>query len=185
MLKRLILPLAAALLLTPSLATAMEVAEVEVGRPIPSNFAARDAAGKVRNYASIRGKKGTVLVFFRSAKWCPFCQAQLKDLKKAQASLAARGYTLAAISYDPPEVLAGFAKSQGIGYTLLSDAGSRMIGAFGLIDPQYAPGSFAAGVPRPTILVIDAQGKLTKKMVSADYKVRPTNAQILAATGAR
>ncbi len=185
MLKRLKLIVAASLLVTPAATMAMTVAEVEVGHSIALYFSARDTAGKARNYVSVRGKNGTVLVFFRSAKWCPFCQVQLKDLKAAQADLGKRGYTLTAISYDSPEVLAGFAKAQGIRYTLLSDAGSRMIGSFGLVDPQYAPGSFAAGVPIPTVLVINADGKVLKKMVSKDYKLRPSNAQILAAVSAR
>lgn len=183
--KRLILTVAAALLLAPTIASAKMMAEVAEGKPIPASFAARDVSGKARNYASIRGKKGTVLVFVRSAKWCPFCQAQMKDLKGARAALGQRGYNLAAISYDSPEVLAGFARAQGIDYLLLSDGGSKMIDLFGLRDPQYAPGSFADGVPKPAILVIDAKGKLLKKMVSSDYKVRPTNAKILAAVGTR
>jgi peroxiredoxin len=182
--KRLLLLIAAAFLILPRFASAKMSAEIAEGSRIPANFTAKDASAKLRNYASIRGKNGTVLVFFRSVKWCPFCQAQLKDLKAAQGSLAQRGYTLAAISYDPPAALAGFARAQGIGYTLLSDTGSAMIDAFGLRDPQYGPGSFAAGVPKASVLIIDAQGKVIRKMVSTDYTVRPSNAAILAATGA-
>jgi peroxiredoxin len=175
--------LAALFLIAPSVSHAKAMAEISEGASIPVNFAAIDANGKPRNYASIRGKRGTVLVFFRSAKWCPFCQAQLKELRAAQSAIAQKGYTLVAISYDDPTVLAGFAKAQGIGYTLLSDKGSRMIDAFGLRDPQYAPGSFADGVPKASVLVINASGKVLKKMVSSDYKVRPSNAQVIAAVG--
>jgi peroxiredoxin len=157
------------------------MAEIGQGAAIPAGFAVVDAAGKPRNYRSISGKNGTVLVFTRSAKWCPFCQAQLKDLKGAQAALAQRGYNLAALSYDPPSTLAGFAKAQGIRYTLLSDQGSKMIDAFGLRDEQYAPGTFAYGVAKASVLVIDTSGKVRAKMVSSDYTVRPSTAQILAA----
>jgi peroxiredoxin len=179
--KRILMLIAATLVIVPAAAPAKMAAEIAVGSRIPASFSARDAAGRARSYASIAGNNGTVLVFFRSAKWCPFCQAQLKDLKNAQSALAQRGYSLAAISYDPPTVLSGFAKTQGIGYTLLSDDGSRMIDAFGLRDAQYAPGSFADGVPKPTVLVIDARGTVLKRMVSGDYRVRPTKASILAA----
>jgi peroxiredoxin len=105
----------------------------------------------------------------------------MKELKGAQGALAAKGYNLAAISYDPPAVLSGFAKAQGIGYSLLSDEGSKMIDAFGLRDTQYAPGSFAHGVAKASILVVDAKGRVVRKMVSSDYKVRPSNADIIAA----
>lgn len=156
-------------------------AEIATGAKVPAGFKAVDATGRARNWASIAGKKGTVLVLFRSAKWCPFCQAQLKSLKDAQASLGQRGYALAALSYDPPAVLAGFAAKTGIGYTLLSDEKSAMIDAFGLRDPAYAPGSYAYGVPKASVLVVDAKGVLRWKSVATDYKIRADNAAILKA----
>jgi peroxiredoxin len=179
--KRLLMLFAVTLMIVPSASIAKMMAEISEGARVPAGFSARDSGGKVRSFASISGRNGAVLVFFRSAKWCPFCQAQLKDLRGAQAVLAQRGYSLNAISYDAPATLAGFAKAQGVGYTLLSDAGSRMIDTFGLRDPQYPPGSFADGVPKPTVLVISAGGKILRKMVSDDYRIRPTNADIVAA----
>lgn len=158
--------------------------EIATGAKVPAGFKAIDAAGRARNWASIAGKKGTVFVLFRSAKWCPFCQAQLKGLKDVQASLAQRGYGLAALSYDPPQVLAGFAAKTGIGYTLLSDEKSAMIDAFGLRDPAYAAGSYAYGVPKASILLVDAKGVVRWKSVASDYKVRPDNATILKAVDA-
>jgi len=50
------------------------------------------------------GQKGLVLFFFRSADWCPFCQAQMMDLNTAVAGMESRGYKLAGISYDTPEI---------------------------------------------------------------------------------
>jgi peroxiredoxin len=179
--KKLLAIFAVALVAAPVGLSAKMMAEIAQGAAIPAKFMVRDITGKARNYASISGKNGTVLVFTRSAKWCPFCQAQMKDLKNVQGALAAKGYNLAAISYDEPATLASFAKAQGIGYTLLSDKGSKMIDAFGLRDPQYAPGSFAHGVAKASVLVVDAKGRVAKKMVSSDYKVRPSNADILAA----
>ena len=158
--------------------------EIATGAKVPAGLKAVDAAGRTRNWSSIAGKKGTVLVFFRSAKWCPFCQAQLKSLKDVQGTLAQRGFGLAAISYDAPDVLAGFAAKTGIGYTLLSDEKSAMIDAFGLRDPAYAPGSYAHGVPKASILVIDAKGVLRWKSVATDYKIRADNAAILRAVDA-
>jgi peroxiredoxin len=55
--------------------------EIATGAKMPAAFAAKDAAGKPRSLASVAGRKGIVLVLFRSAKWCPYCQAQLKELQ--------------------------------------------------------------------------------------------------------
>lgn len=176
--------IAALMLMLGGMAAIPAGAEIATGTKVPASFKAIDATGHARNWSSIAGKKGTVLVLFRSAKWCPYCQAQLKSLKDVQASLAQRGYALAALSYDPPEVLAGFAAKTGIGYTLLSDQKSEMIDAFGLRDPAYAEGSYAHGVPRASILLVDAKGVLRWKSVATDYKIRADNATILKAVDA-
>ncbi len=160
---------------------AYAAAPIAVGAKVPANFAAVDSTGKPRSFASVTGAKGVVMVFFRSAKWCPYCQAQLKDIRALTPELQKRGYTLAAISYDTPEVLSNFAGKQDVKYTLLSDAGSKMIDAFGLRDPNYAPDSFAYGVPTATVLVIGKNGVVRKKLSTTDYKVRPSNATIIAA----
>ena len=172
------------LMLGSVIAVPAGAAEIVAGAKIPAGFKAIDASGRPRDWASIAGKKGTILVLFRSAKWCPFCQAQLKSLKDVQASLAQQGYGLAALSYDPPEVLAGFAAKAGIGYTLLSDQKSAMIDVLGLRDPAYAAGSYAYGVPKASILLIDAKGVLRWKSVATDYKFRADNAAILKAIDA-
>jgi peroxiredoxin len=169
-------PAAFAVMASPAAA-----AEIATGAKMPAAFAAKDAAGKPRSLASVAGKKGTVLVLFRSAKWCPYCQAQLKELKAAQADLGARGYNIVGLSYDAPETLAAFAQKTGINYALLSDEKSAMIDALGLRDPAYAAGSFAAGVPKSSTLIIDKAGVVRWKSVASDYKVRPQNSAILAA----
>jgi peroxiredoxin len=150
-----------------------------VGSTAPA-LVAVDMAGAPRTLGSIAGPKGTVLVFFRSAKWCPYCQRQLNELKAATGPLARRGYRLAAISYDAPSTLAGFAARQTIDYTLLSDTGSKMIDAYKLRDPQYAEGSFAYGVPKPAIFVLDRNGVVRGKLAEEGYKSRPPVAAITA-----
>jgi hypothetical protein len=95
--------LAAALLIWPAVAPAFDVGP-PIGTHIPA-LHATDAAGKPVGLRAISGRKGVVLLFFRSAKWRPYCQKQLMDFRDAQAPLEARGYRLAALSYDPPAVL--------------------------------------------------------------------------------
>lgn len=156
-------------------------AQLAPGAKVPARFSAIDTAGKPRSLSSVAGQKGTVLVFFRSARWCPFCQAQLKSMKPLQAQLAQRGYALAAISYDPPADLAKFAKSQSISFPLLADPKSAMIDAFGLRDPVYAKGSFAYGVPKASTYIIDRAGTVRWRAIATDYKIRDDNAAIIAA----
>ena len=174
--------LALALLLAPLAGYAFDVGPA-IGAHIPA-LVAKDDTGAPRDLKSLSGRKGVVLVFFRSAKWCPFCQAQLISLKDVAEPLAQRGYTLAAISYDSPAVLHDYAAKREIKYALLSDDGSKTIDAWNLRDPQYPAGSFAYGVPRPSIFVISPKGAIKAKLALEGYKVRPDNAAILAAVDA-
>lgn len=175
---------AALLLAVPAMLTAAPIdIGPAVGARIPA-LAAQTTTGAAANLDSVQGKNGTVLVFFRSAKWCPYCQRQLVDLKALQGQIETRGYKLAAISYDKPEVLARFAAEHGIGYALLSDSKSAMIDAFKLRDPQYPADSFAFGVPKPAIFVIGRDGKVRAKLAEEGYKVRPGNDALIAAIDA-
>ena len=95
-----------------------------------------DQTGAPRALASLMGDKGMVLFFFRSADWCPYCQAQMMDLNTAVAGIERRGYKMAGISYDRPEILKTFIERRNIGYTLLSDPKSEIIDRYKLRDPH-------------------------------------------------
>ncbi len=180
---RFLTPVAA---IVAALAALPASAGIDIGPAVGSKAPAlaatvTDTAGKTASLGSIRGTKGTVLIFFRSVKWCPYCQHQMIDFTTATAPLAQRGYRLAAISYDPPETQAAFAAKEGVTLTFLSDPGSKTIDAWQLRDPQYAPDSFAYGVPKPAIFVLDSKGVVRAKLAEDGYKVRPTVAAVLAA----
>lgn len=146
----------------------------DVGETISLDFAAPDHTGTAQDFASVKGKKGAVVVFFRSAKWCPFCQMQLIDLNtNARAEIEKRGYKIVAVSYDKPEELAKFAKKWKVGFTLLSDDGSRMIDALGIRNEEYKEGHYAHGVPHPVIFVLDNDRKVLAKLSREGYRERP------------
>ena len=156
----------------------------KIGTKIPTPFAAQDAAGVKKAFVDIVGENGAVLVFVRSAAWCPFCQRQLKDIETIAAPLRARGYRLNAISYDAPDVLAKFAAKYGITYQMLSDRGSAMIDAFDIRDPQYKEGSIAFGVPKPVIFIVDRGGIVRGKLAEEGFKIRPPVEAIMATVDA-
>lgn len=85
---------------------------------------------------------------------------------------------------DPPEKLGDIVpkvKSKTDGkflITLLSDADHAVIDRYGLLNEQAAQrGRF---LPHPTTYVVDRAGKVRWKFTEKDYKVRPSNEQILA-----
>lgn len=105
------------------------------------------------------------------------------ELQRHHAALTAQGRGLAVITYDAPEVLARFAARYGITYPLLSDAGSAVIRRYGLLNPEYAPGTRAHGVPYPGTLVLDATGRVVARHFETPYQERTTVGRILAREG--
>lgn len=144
-----------------------------VGTKAPDIGTRLDQTGKPRTPADLMGRNGLVLMFFRSADWCPYCQAQLIDVNGGVAEIEKRGYRVAALSYDSPEILQAFTAKRHIAYTFLSDPKSEAIDLYKLRDPQYPPGSRAYGVPRPIIFVLDKNGVIKAKLYEESYKLRP------------
>ena len=138
----------------------------DIGSPLDQN-------SKPRALSDLMGKNGLVLMFFRSADWCPFCQVQLIDMNSGIAEIEKRGYRVAALSYDSPQVLKAFTDKRQIAYTFLSDPKSEVIDLYKLRDPQYQVGSKPYGVPRPIIFILDANGVIKAKLYEESFKARP------------
>ncbi len=94
-----------------------------------------------------------------------------------------------AISYDAPAVLRAFAAEHGIGYPLLSDEGSLVIRALGLLNERVqddhaaygiAPNPRHVGVPYPGVFLLDARGVVARKRFHASYRERDTGLGLLA-----
>ena len=132
---------------------------------------------------STTGENGTVLVFFRSADWCPFCRTQLKELNAAVGPLSEAGWRLSALSYDSPQVLTDFATEHALDFALLSDPGSETIKAFGLLNEEMKPTSRAYGIPHPSVVFVRNDGTVAAVLREEGYKTRPSiDAIIEAAT---
>ncbi len=76
-----------------------------IGTKAPDIGIRLDQSGKPRQLSDLMGRNGLVLFFYRSADWCPFCQAQLVDINSGMPEIEKRGYRVAGLSYDSPEIL--------------------------------------------------------------------------------
>ena len=91
------------------------------------------------------------------------------------------GYAVFAISYDRPADLKGFADAHHVDYSLLADEGSRVIRALGVLDHDLAAHHAAfggstrpeqLGVAYPMTFVLDWTGRVERKIVEANYRLR-------------
>lgn len=148
-------------------------AAAEVGQPFPVELSLKDQDGNIQSLDTLKGDKGTVLVFVRSADWCPYCQVQLLDLRSDAAPIEELGYNIVAVSYDKPELLKAFKDKYKFPYPMLSDEGSVVIKELGILNDKYDEGHFAYGVPYPTVYVLGHDGSVQAVLAEEGYKKRP------------
>jgi len=144
-----------------------------IGTKAPDIGTRLDQSSKPHELSDLMGQNGLVLFFYRSADWCQFCQAQLVEINTGVAEIEKRGYHVAGLSYDSPEILQATTMKRQLKYTLLSDPKSEIIDRYNLRDPQYPPGNRAYGVPKAIIFVLDAQGVIKAKFFEDNFKYRP------------
>ena len=99
-------------------------------------------------------------------------QEKLEDIRK-------QGLGVAAISYDSPDVLKRFAQRRGITYPLLSDQGSKVIRAFGILNEEVPAGTRFSGIPYPGTFIVDPKGRVVAKYFEDDFTERYTASEIL------
>jgi peroxiredoxin len=155
----------------PPNADAQHIIGLQAGVKAPK-IALSDQAGKAQTFATLTGPNGLLLLFFRSADWCPFCKGQLVDLERAQKLFAGQGIKVAGVSYDSPQVLEEFSRRKSITYPLLSDTSSKLIDAFGIRNVE-ATGA-QAGIPVPGYYLISQQGVIEKRFFEDGYINRLT-----------
>lgn len=158
---------------------AFAVGSVKKGGQLPA-IKLYDQHGGERQFGDLVGKNGMVLVFFRSADWCPYCKAQLIDLRNNKKKFDTEGYNIVGVSYDSIDKLMKFEKEHEPGFALLSDPASKTIRDFGLFNNDFAKGTFAYGVPHPAVYVVGKDKKVHAVLSEASYKERPQVKSILA-----
>ncbi|MGH8238192.1 MAG: peroxiredoxin-like family protein [Steroidobacteraceae bacterium] len=172
-----------------------KVKPLQAGAAAPA-FTVRDATGEPFRFEPKALQKPAVMIFYRGG-WCPYCNAHLGQLRKAEPQLLAMGYAVLFLSADRPELLRSSLKEKDINYTLLSDANMNAARAFGIafrvddatveqykkynIDLEAASGATHHELPVPAVFIVDRTGVIRFAHSNPDYKVRLSGEEILAA----
>ena len=147
-----------------------------MGQKAPA-FSARDQFGQEQTLETLRGTKGTVLLFYRSADWCPYCKGQLIQLQAAKARFEKQGIKLAGISYDSVDILKYFSDRKKIEFPLLSDPNSQIIRNYKVLNSEGVGRDL--GMARPGYFFIDTEGVIREKFFEAKYRERLTGNNVL------
>ena len=122
-------------------------APVALGAFVP-DFTLPDANGHEHTLASLKGAKGTVLIFM--ATRCPVSNGYNARMEKLATDYAPRGVQIVGInanSTEPIEEVKQHAADKGLTFTILKDNGNRIADRF---DAQVTPEAY----------LLDASGKL-------------------------
>jgi peroxiredoxin len=149
---------------------------LHAGQKAP-DFSARDQFGKTQTLDSLKGSKGTVILFYRSADWCPYCKGQLIQLQAAKERFEKQGIKLAGISYDSVEILKYFSDRRKIDFPLLSDPDSKIIRMYQVLNSEAIGPN--AGMARPGYFFVDPEGMIREKFFEAKYRERLTGNTVL------
>jgi peroxiredoxin len=185
MARRLLRPLIFTFLVTGSIA-AQTPAKIDVmrlgpqiGQAVP-DFRLVDQRGQTRTRDSLMGPNGLMLVFSRSADWCPYCRRRCSRLRRPGGDQITWPRPCGR-TCDSPEILADFTKRRGI--TLLSDAGSATIKKYGILNTTVDRSSTDYGIPFPGTFVLNTRGAVTAKFFEEAYQERTTVSNIMLKLG--
>jgi len=169
-----------ALTILPGAARAQYKAEsnsiLKIGNKLPV-LAGTDQFGKERTFEDLKGPNGLVILFFRSADWCPYCKGQLLSLQRAAARFKEKGIGLVGVSYDSVDILKFFTDRYSIGYPLLSDPNSDVIQRFGVLNKDAT--GFRKGMAFPGFVYVSAAGRIQETFFEEDYHTRFTGDSVL------
>lgn len=156
-----------------------------------------DVGGRPTTLAATRDGAPAVVVLYRGA-WCPYCNVALRAYEQdLTGPLADAGVRLVAISPQRPDGSLSVKEQAELTYDALSDPGNQIATGLGVLftssdDVRSAQGELGldvtavnadgtAGLPMPTVVVVDRAGAITWIDVQPNYARRTEPAAILEA----
>lgn len=175
------------------LGTAPEGLGLALGAMLP-DVGVKDIEGKPMRVAD-SAKGGALLVVFYRGGWCPFCNAQVKQMADAFPEFQRRGVTPVLVSVDKAEEGVKTRALYEVTFPLLSDPELVAHEAFRVVhsasdeevkrlkgfgvDIEASSGQQHHKFAVPSMFLFDTGGKLVWRHVDLDYKTRPAVEQIL------
>ena len=144
------------------------------GSPLP-DFQARDEQGNPLLSADLRGTP--VVILFVRGNWCPFCNAQVKNLTKYYKDIIDLGARLILITPRPLETTRRVAGFFEVDFEFWLDSDLAIAKQLSLLLAAGVPKSYGREYGRDTVwpasLVVDAAGVIRYTELSKHISDRP------------
>lgn len=157
-------------------------------------FSAKSQDGKTISLKE-KLKSGPVVLVFYRGQWCPYCNRELKNLEDSLSLITAKGATLIAVTPEKPENISKTIAKTKASYPVLFDDGLKIMKNYDVafaVDPKTIEkykgygidfnevnGNNGANLPVPAVYIINKDGGIVYKYFDADYRKRPSVADLL------
>lgn len=167
--------------------SADEVRPILNGQNIPNTTIFTPKGEAVKLHDLIK-RKPSIIIFYRGG-WCPYCNAQLADLKNIEDKVTKLGYQFIAMSPDSPERLSAQGSGQDFKVQIFSDRDFETTQEFGIgfflgdnVADKYRNklgvefvdinGTSRVALPVPAVYVVDTSGKVHFQYINPNFTVR-------------
>jgi peroxiredoxin len=148
-----------------------------------------DAQGDSTSLYTVMAGRRAVLVLYRGV-WCPYCNLALKNYgEQLPGLLAERGVELIAVSPQKPDGSLTMQEKHDLQFLVMSDPGNSLAAQLGVLMASSGEDVLSAqrqlglditevnadgteGLPMPTVVVIDAEHRISWIDVHPDYTTR-------------
>jgi len=159
-----------------------ESADLSVGRRLPDDLTFVELDRGPVAIAELRGRP--VALFFYRGNWCPLCVAQVHEMAQRWRELEQIGVHVVLISSQNDEQTRELAERFDVNFRYCTDPGMTAARRLGLVHENGVPVGMLGYEPDtvfPTVLVLDADGRIVFSDQTDNYRVRPEPETILAA----
>ena len=169
------------------IAASGEAKGLMVGDRAP-DFALPNQLGQ-RVELSLRLKTGPVVLAFYRGEWCPYCNVSIRALQVALPRFEAYAASVIAINPQSPDHSLSMVEKNALAFDVLSDVDQAVIRSYGLHyaipsdlkelylnqfqnDLSLRTADASWNLPVPATFVVDQDGIIQARHVSADYRTR-------------
>ena len=167
---------------------AEDISPLLISEKLPSIEVTSAKTNKATPITDLVKKKRSIVLFYRGG-WCPYCNAHLAEIGKAEQDILKAGYQIIAISPDAPEFLKNTIDKGSLNYELYSDASGDLSKAMGLafktperysgMLSKFSEGKNTGFLPVPSIFVVDTDGTILFEYISPNYSKRMSSKVLL------
>lgn len=144
----------------------------DLGEPAP-DFKLRGPDGEYVTLSDYRGRNAVVLAFYPLA-FSRVCSNQLPAIERDLSRIRSLGAEVLGISVDSHHANREFGKRLDLSFPLLSDFHKQASTAYGVLESD-------TGVSGRALFVVDRDGRIAYRDVSADPGEVPSNETMIAA----